>query len=88
MLSDLSLEVIGDFAIIWLLSPKKSFGRAPQGGLSNFASGLPGHTLQVSMLRQVIPSALNLITHRQCCLPGLQSIACPDEWLQGSKVAR
>ncbi|CAK0786940.1 hypothetical protein CVIRNUC_010154 [Coccomyxa viridis] len=47
VLSDLSLEVIGDFAIIWLLSPKKSFSRAPQGGLSHFAAGLPGHTLQI-----------------------------------------
>ena len=77
MLSDLSLEVIGDFAIIWLLSPKKSFGRAPQGGLSHFASGLPGHTLQVSMLCQYNPSAHNLVSHRQCCLPELRSMACP-----------
>ena len=59
VLSDLSLEVIGDFAIIWLLSPKKSFGRAPQGGLSHFASGLPGHTLQVSTLRHFTPISLS-----------------------------
>ncbi len=46
-MSDLSLEIIGDFAIVWLLSPKKSFSAAPSGGLSLFASRLPGHSLQV-----------------------------------------
>ena len=77
VLSDLSLEVIGDFAIIWLLSPKKSFGRAPQGGLSHFAAGLPGHTLQASTLHRFSPSLVKIISHRQCCLPELQSMACP-----------
>ncbi|CAL5229142.1 g12415 [Coccomyxa viridis] len=47
VMSDLSLEIIGDFAIVWLLSPKKSFSAAPSGGLSLFASRLPGHSLQV-----------------------------------------
>ncbi len=46
-MSDLSLEIIGDFAIVWLLSPKKSFSAAPSGGVSLFASRLPGHALQV-----------------------------------------
>lgn len=47
VMSDLSLEIIGDFAIVWLLSPKKSFAAAPTGGVSQFASRLPGHSLQV-----------------------------------------
>ena len=47
VMSDLSLEIIGDFAIVWLLSPKKSFSPAPIGGVSQFASQLPGHSLQV-----------------------------------------
>lgn len=54
-MSDLSLEIIGDFAIIWLLSPKKSFSPAPRGGLSQFASRLPGHSLQVSRQAGVQP---------------------------------
>ena len=47
MMSDLSLEIIGDFAVVWLLSPKKTFSAAPRSGLSQFISRLPGHSLQV-----------------------------------------
>ncbi len=50
VMSDLSLEIIGDFAIVWLLSPKKSFSPAPEGGLSKFVSKLPGHSLQVILM--------------------------------------
>ena len=50
MCSDLSLEIIGDFAIVWLLSPKKTFGTAPVAGLALLTSKLPGHALQVQPL--------------------------------------
>ncbi len=47
VMSDLSLEIIGDFAIVWLLSPKKAFGAAPTSSIGKIASQLPGHALQV-----------------------------------------
>lgn len=47
-MSDLSLEIIGDFAIVWLLSPKKVFTVAPTGAMARMGSKLPGHALQVS----------------------------------------
>lgn len=47
VMSDLSLEIIGDFAIVWLLSPKKTFGAAPTSAIGKIASQLPGHALQV-----------------------------------------
>jgi hypothetical protein len=54
VVSDLSLEVIGDFAIVWLLSPKKSFGALPTGGLARMARKLPGHALQVRRCRRCL----------------------------------
>lgn len=48
MLSDLALEVVGDTAIVWLLSPKAAFGARPTGGLARFTASLPGYCLQVS----------------------------------------
>ena len=65
VMSDLSLEIIGDFAIVWLLSPKKSFSAAPSGGVSQFASRLPGHSLQVTTF---CPLAL---CHRLVCISGV-----------------
>ena len=47
MLSDLALEVVGDAAIVWLLSPKAAIGPRPAGGLSRLTSSLPGYFLQV-----------------------------------------
>ena len=47
VMSDLSLEIIGDFAIVWLLSPKKTFAAAPTSALGKITSQLPGHALQV-----------------------------------------
>lgn len=45
VMSDLALEVVGDAAIVWLLSPKASFA-AKAGGGGPIAS-LPGYCLQV-----------------------------------------
>lgn len=67
VMSDLSLEIIGDFAIVWLLSPKKSFSAAPSGGVSLFASRLPGHALQVISLAHLLVLSLN--TFRQADNP-------------------
>lgn len=47
VLSDLALEVVGDAAIVWLLSPKAAIGPRPAGGLSRLTSSLPGYFLQV-----------------------------------------
>ncbi len=46
--SDLSLEIIGDFAIVWLLSPKVSFKPLPKSVLARAYKALPGHCLQAS----------------------------------------
>lgn len=45
--SDIALELIGDFAVVCLLSPKKSFTQRPKPGFSRFIGGLPGHAFQV-----------------------------------------
>ncbi|EIE22915.1 hypothetical protein COCSUDRAFT_66452 [Coccomyxa subellipsoidea C-169] len=47
VMSDLSLEIIGDFAIVWLLSPKKVFTAAPTSAIGRITSKLPGHALQI-----------------------------------------
>lgn len=49
VLSDLALEVVGDAAIVWLLSPKAAIGPRPAGGLSRLTSSLPGYFLQVGV---------------------------------------
>ena len=47
VLSDLALEVVGDAAIVWLLSPKAAIAPRAAGGLSRFTTSLPGYFLQV-----------------------------------------
>lgn len=47
MLSDMALEVIGDFAVVWLLSPTRSFSPAAKNSMARYINGLPGHALQV-----------------------------------------
>lgn len=45
--SDMSLEILGDFAIVWLLSPRASFAPASTAPLARALRGLPAHSLQV-----------------------------------------
>ncbi|DBA68740.1 TPA: hypothetical protein ACH3X2_013437 [Trebouxia sp. C0005] len=47
VLSDMALEVIGDFAVVWLLSPTRSFTPRAKSGLARYINALPGHALQV-----------------------------------------
>lgn len=47
MLSDMALEVIGDFAVVWLLSPTRSFSPVAKNSMARYINGLPGHALQV-----------------------------------------
>ncbi|KAA8491515.1 Protein RETICULATA-RELATED 1, chloroplastic [Porphyridium purpureum] len=42
-LSDIALEIIGDFVLVWLLSPSASFGPATK---ASFLSRLPSHVFQ------------------------------------------
>ena len=63
MMSDLSLEIIGDFAIVWLLSPKKTFAAAPTSAIGKITSQLPGHALQVPLLSKSQCDALYLYPH-------------------------
>lgn len=46
--SDMSLEIIGDFAVVWLLSPRKSFSPLPKSVLGRVYKALPGHALQAT----------------------------------------
>ena len=46
--SDIALELIGDFAVVCLLSPKRSFKQRPTSGLGQAIAGLPGHAFQVT----------------------------------------
>lgn len=50
VLSDMALEVIGDFAVVWLLSPTRSFSPVAKNSMARYINGLPGHALQVSVL--------------------------------------
>ncbi|KAK9835413.1 hypothetical protein WJX81_007941 [Elliptochloris bilobata] len=45
--SDLSLEIIGDFAVVWLLSPRRNFQPLPTRRLPMALAALPAHCLQV-----------------------------------------
>lgn len=47
VLSDLALEIVGDAAIVWLLSPKAAIAARPAGGLARLTGSLPGYCLQV-----------------------------------------
>lgn len=47
VLSDMALEVIGDFFVVWLLSPTRSFSPTAKSGLARYINALPGHALQV-----------------------------------------
>ena len=52
MASDIALELIGDFAVVCLLCPKRSFHKRPSSKLSAAISSLPGHAFQVSCTSQ------------------------------------
>jgi hypothetical protein len=56
--SDMALEVIGDFAIVWLLSPRKNFSPRAASALSRAIAGLPAHCLQVCTVSRRVPSSL------------------------------
>ncbi len=50
--SDMALEVIGDFSIVWFLSPALSFtGRNPSA-FGRWTMALPGSALQVDTTLQ------------------------------------
>lgn len=56
MLSDMTLEVIGDFAVVWLLSPTRSFSPTAKNSMARYINGLPGHALQVCASTTELPS--------------------------------
>ena len=72
VLSDLALEVVGDAAIVWLLSPKAAIGPRPAGGLSRLTSSLPGYFLQVGTglkeVGHVIMPRLHVLAAPSCSL--------------------
>ena len=42
-----AMQVIGDFAVVWLLSPRRSFQPPPTRRLAKALAALPAHCLQV-----------------------------------------
>eukprot|EP00184_Porphyridium_aerugineum_P005537 CAMPEP_0184695136 /NCGR_PEP_ID=MMETSP0313-20130426/2866_1 /TAXON_ID=2792 /ORGANISM="Porphyridium aerugineum, Strain SAG 1380-2" /LENGTH=387 /DNA_ID=CAMNT_0027153535 /DNA_START=232 /DNA_END=1395 /DNA_ORIENTATION=- len=44
--SDIALEIIADFFLVWLLSPVAKFGRPSKGALATALAKLPAHVLQ------------------------------------------
>ena len=50
MASDMALEVIGDIAIVWFLSPQLRLGRLPSSGFAKWTAALPGSSAQVRVL--------------------------------------
>ena len=47
--SDMALEVIGDVAIVWCLSPRLRLGSRPVTGFTRWLSSLPGSSVQVRL---------------------------------------
>ena len=47
MASDMALEIIGDFSIVWFLSPALSFSGRPGTRFARWTAALPGSSLQV-----------------------------------------
>ncbi len=73
VLSDMALEVIGDFAVVWLLSPTRSFTPRAKSGLARYINALPGHALQVTLTPGCNhTSPLTLSSHICCCHNPLQ----------------
>lgn len=50
MASDMALEIIGDFSIVWFLSPALSLTGRPSSSFARWTAALPGSSLQVRVL--------------------------------------
>ena len=50
MASDMALEVIGDVAIVWFLSPQLRLGSLPSSGFARWTRALPGSSAQARAL--------------------------------------
>jgi len=44
--SDMMLEIVADFSLVWLLSPSRMLGKAPTGAFLGAIRSLPGHMFQ------------------------------------------
>ena len=60
--SDMSLEVIGDFFIVWLLSPRASFAPRSPSAAARAVAALPAHALQVGAF--TLPQRLGALALR------------------------
>lgn len=69
VLSDMALEVIGDFAVVWLLSPKKSFTPQANTAFARYINNLPGHCLQVCKRSFAYMARNSQSQDRHCCAP-------------------
>jgi len=73
--SDMSLEVIGDFFIVWLLSPKANFAPRATSAAARALASLPAHALQVGPFS--LPQRLGALALRgaQFCAVGAGAAA-------------
>ncbi len=58
----MALEVIGDFAVVWLLSPTRSFTPTAKSSLARYINALPGHALQVTLHTNAITVMIVITT--------------------------
>jgi len=50
------LAMIGEFAVVWLQSPTRSFTPRAKSGLARYINALPGHALQVPTVQPYVTS--------------------------------
>jgi hypothetical protein len=60
--SDMSLEILGDFAIVWLLSPAANFAPRADSAFARALASLPAHALQVGAF--TLPQRLGAVALR------------------------
>ena len=71
------MQVIGDFAVVWLLSPRRDFQPPPTRRMAKALAALPAHCLQVCMdCKCVLSGCIRMhaglvpVTHCRSCLCG------------------
>ncbi len=54
VLSSMVLEVVGDFAVVWLQSPTSPITLRAKAGLAYYINASPGHALQVPTMQPYV----------------------------------
>jgi len=73
--SDMALEIIGDVAIVWFLSPQLRLGGSlPSSGFARWTRSLPASAVQVRGARVVQPARLKPVPPRRQRLAALLAL--------------